>query len=101
MLLRNEFEHPPEDIRLAISDDGRCTAVMMCHAPDSYISVFETEHLLHPAEWADPGFDPIDSWGEEGIVEDIAFSPDGKTLTVRWLFGAAETWDFDKGKTDI
>ena len=48
MLLRYEFEHAPEDIQLAISDDGRYTAVMRCQAPDSYISVFETEHLPEP-----------------------------------------------------
>jgi WD40 repeat protein len=98
VLLLDEGE--PDDIQLAVSDDGLYTAVMVTHGPDSVISVFETEHLLRAPEWADPG-DPcseaIDSWHREliiDLVDEMLFSPDGKALAVRWSEGSGVTiWD--------
>ena len=94
----------PECIKLAISDDGLYTAVMVNSMPDSLISVFETEHLLRAPEWADPD-DPdseaINSWGDEGILQEMDFSPDGQTIAVRWWEGNwVDIWDFRKDKTD-
>jgi hypothetical protein len=70
-----------EDIVLEISDDGLYTTVTESRAPDIYVAVFETEHLLCPNEWADPD-DPyneaIDSWDAEMVL-----SPDGKTWSTR------------------
>jgi WD40 repeat protein len=77
---------------------------MATHAPESYVYVFETEHLLRAPEWADPDdADPeaINSWGDDGDVQEMVFSPDGQTLAVRWSEGNwVDIWDFRKGKTD-
>jgi len=70
----------PDDIQLEISDDGLYTTVVRTDAPDVYVCVFETEHLLCPNKWADPD-DPyaeaIDWWLAELV------SLDGKTWSLR------------------
>jgi WD40 repeat protein len=76
---------------------------MVDRVPQSLISVFETEHLICAPEWADPD-DPdseaINSWGDDGDVQEMVFSPDGQTLAVRWLEGnGVDIWDFRKAKT--
>ena len=91
-------------IQLAISDDGLYTAVNENDSPDSLIAVFETEHLLCPDKWADPG-DPypesINLWEHGGAVEEIVFSPDGQAVAVRWWEGnGVYVWPFRTDKID-
>lgn len=97
-------EREPECIQLAISDDGLYTAVMATHAPESSVYVFETEHLLRAPEWTDPD-DPynkaINSWGDDGNVQEMVFSPDGQTLAVRRYEGnGIYIWPFHKDEID-
>ncbi len=60
-----------EEIVLEISDDGLYTTVTKIDAPEIYVAVFETQHLLCPNEWADPD-DPfneaIESWEAEMVL---------------------------------
>ncbi len=97
-------EGGPECIQFAISDDGLHTAVMVNSMPDSLVYVFETEHLLGAPRWPDPDdleSEAINSWGNEGIVQEIVFSPDGQTIAVRWYEGNwVDVSDFRKHKTD-
>ena len=97
-------EGQPEDIQLAISDDGLYTALMVTRAPDSYISVYETEHLLCANERVDsddPYPEEINSLGGPSVVQEIVFSPDGQTLAVRGYEGNwVDIWDFHKDKTE-
>jgi hypothetical protein len=70
-----------EDIWLEISDDGLYTTITKTDAPDVYVVVFETEHLLRPNEWADPDdpFNEAIDWWEA----DMVLSPDRKTWSTR------------------
>ena len=76
---------------------------MATHAPQSSVYVFETEHLLRAPEWAEPDdlvSEAINSWGDDGNVQEMVFSPDGQTLAVRWWEGnGVNIWDFRKDKS--
>jgi len=95
-LIRRLNGHTGYGISLDFSRDG---TLMASGSQDGTAIIWSTETWKATQTLKNPDMDSIyNQAGRRGMVEDVAFSPDGKTLALASYEGTVQLWDVASGK---
>ena len=96
-LIRRLSGHTGYCVSLDFSRDGRSLA---SGSRDGTAILWSTEtwKATHTLRNPDRGLDVFADLRQPGMVEDVAFSPDGKTLALASREGTVQLWDVATGK---